>query len=227
MSRSTDKSTSRFRDEPDPRFWRLNRSIDFDRHLAPYDVVQSRAHARALNRIGVIADDEIQTLDEGLATISDELDRGTFEFQDGDEDIHMAVERRLGDLVGPLAGKLHTGRSRNDQVATDICMAVMNHATRAQERIATVMGELLRLAKLHDAWAMPGYTHLQRAQPVYLGHHLLAYFWMLSRDWERFEAARRAAAVMPLGSGALAGVNWKIDRRSVAADLGFDDITPN
>ncbi|HTU16090.1 MAG TPA: argininosuccinate lyase [Solirubrobacterales bacterium] len=226
-SRSTDKSTSRFRDEPDPRFWRLNRSIDFDRRLAPYDVVQSRAHAKALNRIGVIADDEIERLDAALAEIGREIDENSFEYLPADEDIHMAVERRLGDLVGPLAGKLHTGRSRNDQVATDICMAVMNHSVRAQERLAAVMGELLRLAKLHDAWAMPGYTHLQRAQPVYLGHHLLAYFWMLSRDFERFGAARRAAAVMPLGSGALAGVNWKIDRRAVAADLGFDDITPN
>ncbi|MGB0120768.1 MAG: argininosuccinate lyase [Solirubrobacterales bacterium] len=227
MSRSHEKSTSRFRDEPDPRFWRLNRSIDFDCHLAPYDVVQSRAHARALNRIGVIADDEIVQIDEALASIGDEIDRGEFEYLPGDEDIHMAIERHLGDLIGALAGKLHTGRSRNDQVATDICMAVMNHATRAQERLAAVMNELLRLAKTHDAWAMPGYTHLQRAQPVYLGHHLLAYFWMLSRDWERFAAARKAAAVMPLGSGALAGVNWKIDRRAVAADLGFDDITPN
>lgn len=218
---------SRFREDPDPRFWRLNRSIDFDRHLAPYDVTQSRAHARALNRIGVIADDEIERLDAALAEIGRELDEGRFEFLPEDEDIHMAIERHLGDLVGALAGKLHTGRSRNDQVATDTCMAVMNHATRAQERLAAVMAELLRLAKLHDAWAMPGYTHLQRAQPVYLGHHLLAYFWMLNRDWTRFEAARRAAAVMPLGSGALAGVNWKIDRRAVAADLGFDDITPN
>lgn len=205
----------------------MNRSIDFDRHLAPYDVIQSRAHAKALNRIGVIADDEIERLDAALAEIGEEIERGEFEFLPADEDIHMAVERRLGDLVGPLAGKLHTGRSRNDQVATDICMAVMNHATRAQERISAVMSELLRLAKLHDAWAMPGYTHLQRAQPVYLGHHLLAYFWMLSRDHERFGAARKAAAVMPLGSGALAGVNWKIDRRAVAAELGFEDITPN
>ena len=227
MARHTDKSTSRFREPPDPRFWRLNRSIDFDRHLAPYDVAQSRAHAAALNRIGVIADDEIKVIDEGLARIADELNAGEFSFDQGDEDIHMAVERRLGELVGDLAGKLHTGRSRNDQVATDICMAVMDAADGARQRIATAMNGLLQLAESHRDWTMPGYTHLQRAQPVYLGHHLLSWFWMLSRDFERFAAARRAAAVMPLGAGALAGVNWEIDRRQVAADLGFESVTIN
>lgn len=227
MARHTEKSTSRFRDEPDPRFWRMNRSIEFDRHLAPYDVTQSRAHARALNRIGVIADDELPVLDDGLARVAEELRAGTFEFTEADEDIHMAVERRLGEIVGPVAGKLHTGRSRNDQVATDICMAVMDRADRARSAIAEAMAELVRLARAHADWPMPGYTHLQRAQPVYLGHHLLSWFWMLSRDWDRFARARDAAAVMPLGSGALAGVNWEIDRRAVAADLGFDSITVN
>lgn len=227
MARTTDKSASRFRDPPDPRFWRLNRSIDFDRHLAPYDVAQSGAHAKALNRIGVIADDEIATIDEGLAAIAGELAAGEFVFEPGDEDIHMAVERRLGALIGDLAGKLHTGRSRNDQVATDICMAVMDASAAAGERIAAAMRELLDLAEGHRDWTMPGYTHLQRAQPVYLGHHLLSWFWMLSRDFDRFAAARRAAAVMPLGAGALAGVNWEIDRRAVAADLGFDSVTVN
>ena len=227
MARHTDKSASRFREPPDPRFWRLNRSIEFDRHLAPYDVAQSRAHARALNRIGVIADDEISTIDEGLASVGREIEAGEFVFEPGDEDIHMAIERRLGALIGDLAGKLHTGRSRNDQVATDICMAVMDAADRARERIGQAMGELLRLAEEHRDWTMPGYTHLQRAQPVYLGHHLLAWFWMLSRDHDRFGAARRAAAAMPLGAGALAGVNWEIDRGAVAAELGFDSITVN
>jgi len=227
VARHTDKSASRFREPPDPRFWRLNRSIEFDRHLAPYDVAQSRAHARALNRIGVIADDEISTIDEGLASVGREIEAGEFVFEPGDEDIHMAIERRLGALIGDLAGKLHTGRSRNDQVATDICMAVMDAADRARERIGQAMGELLRLAEEHRDWTMPGYTHLQRAQPVYLGHHLLAWFWMLSRDHDRFGAARRAAAAMPLGAGALAGVNWEIDRGAVAAELGFDSITVN
>ncbi len=218
---------SRFREDPDPRFWRLNRSVEFDRRLAPHDLAQSRAHAAALNRIGVISDDELPELDRALASILDEVESGTFEFLPSDEDVHMAVERRLGDLVGPLAGKLHTGRSRNDQVATDMAMAAMSHSHRAVMLICEVMGRLLELAREHRDWAMPGYTHLQRAQPVYLGHHLLAYFWMLHRDARRFGAAAESASVMPLGSGALAGVNWEIDRHAVASDLGFESITPN
>jgi argininosuccinate lyase len=218
---------SRYREDPDPRFWRLNRSVDFDRRLAPYDLAQSRAHAAALNRIGVIGDDELPVLDAALAEISADVESGTFEFLESDEDVHMAVERRLGEVIGALAGKLHTGRSRNDQVATDIAMAVMDHSRRAVSLIGDAMSGLLHLARIHSDWAMPGYTHLQRAQPVYLGHHLLAYFWMLSRDATRFRAAAEAASVMPLGSGALAGVNWDIDRRAVASDLGFTGITPN
>jgi argininosuccinate lyase len=218
---------SRFREDPDPRFWKLNRSVDFDRRLARYDLAQSRAHAAALNRISVIGDEELPTLDAALAEIAVEVEAGRFEFLASDEDVHMAVERRLGEMIGPLAGKLHTGRSRNDQVATDIAMAVMDHSQRTVDLIARTMGSLLDLAGEHRNWAMPGYTHLQRAQPVYLGHHLLAYFWMLSRDAVRFQAAAEAASVMPLGSGALAGVNWQIDRRRVAEDLGFSDVSPN
>jgi argininosuccinate lyase len=220
-------TVSRFREEPDPRFWRLNRSVDFDFRLAPHDLAQSRAHAAALNRIGVIEDDELPVLDAALAEINAEIQGGAFEFLPSDEDVHMAIERRLGDLIGPLAGKLHTGRSRNDQVATDMAMAVMDHSGQAVTLITDAMTALLGLARSHRDWAMPGYTHLQRAQPVYLGHHLLAYFWMLSRDVTRFQAAGQAASVLPLGSGALAGVNWEIDRRAVARELGFADITPN
>jgi argininosuccinate lyase len=218
---------NRFRKDPDPRFWRLNRSIEFDWRLAPYDVDQSRAHAKALRGVGVLEEDELKRLDGALESVGGELERGEFRFQDSDEDIHMAIERRLGDLVGELAGKLHTGRSRNDQVATDVAMAVQAHALRAIELLRAVMLRLLDLAEGHRDWAMPGYTHLQRAQPVYLGHHFLAYFWMLSRDVVRFEAALRSAGVMPLGSGALAGVNWEIDREEVAAELGFDEVSPN
>jgi argininosuccinate lyase len=220
-------TVSRFREEPDPRFWRLNRSVDFDFRLAPHDLAQSRAHAAALNRIGVIVDDELPVLDAALAEINAEIQGGAFEFLPSDEDVHMAIERRLGDLIGPLAGKLHTGRSRNDQVATDMAMAVMDHSGQAVTLITDAMTALLGLARSHRDWAMPGYTHLQRAQPVYLGHHLLAYFWMLSRDVTRFQAAGQAASVLPLGSGALAGVNWEIDRRAVGRELGFADITPN
>ncbi len=218
---------TRFREEPDPRFWRLNRSIEFDWRLAPYDVDQSRAHARALREVGVLSEEELEQLDAGLERVGDELERGEFEFSEADEDIHMAIERRLGEVTGPLAGKLHTGRSRNDQVATDVAMVVQSHSLRAIELLQALMQRLLEQAELHRDWAMPGYTHLQRAQPVYLGHHLLAYFWMLSRDVLRFQFALTSASVMPLGSGALAGVNWEIDRREVADELGFEHVTPN
>ncbi len=150
-----------------------------------------------------------------------------FQFTEADEDIHMAIERLLSEAIGPLAGKLHTGRSRNDQVATDVAMVVQAHSLRAIELSGAAMGRLLDLAERYRSWPMPGYTHLQRAQPVYLGHHLLAYFWMLARDVLRFQFALDSAGVMPLGSGALAGVNWEIDRAAVAADLGFDHVSPN
>ncbi len=218
---------SRFRKDPDPRFWRINRSIEFDWRLAPYDVDQSQAHARALCEIGVLDEAELEQVDAGLERVRARMGEHGFEFEDGDEDIHMAVERLLGEEIGPLAGKLHTGRSRNDQVATDVAMVVQAHALRAIELAGAAMERLLELAERHRDWPMPGYTHLQRAQPVYLGHHLLAYFWMLARDVLRFQFALDSASVMPLGSGALAGVNWDIDRRAVADDLGFEHVSHN
>ncbi len=168
-----------------------------------------------------------EQLDDGLETLGGELERGEFRFQESDEDIHMAIERRLGELVGEVAGKLHTGRSRNDQVATDVAMVVQSHSLRAIELLRALMLRLLDLAERHRDWPMPGYTHLQRAQPVYLGHHLLAYFWMFGRDVRRFRLVLQGSGVMPLGSGALAGVNWEIDRGSVADELGFDSLSEN
>jgi argininosuccinate lyase len=218
---------SRFRKDPDPRFWRLNRSIEFDWRLAPYDIDQSQAHARGLRELGVLGDDELEQIDAGLERVRARMGERGFEFEEADEDIHMAVERLLGEEIGPLAGKLHTGRSRNDQVATDVAMVVQAHSLRAIELAGAAMERLLGLADRHRDWPMPGYTHLQRAQPVYLGHHLLAYFWMLARDVLRFQFALDSASVMPLGSGALAGVNWEIDRRAVADDLGFEHVSPN
>ncbi|HEY5053628.1 MAG TPA: argininosuccinate lyase, partial [Solirubrobacterales bacterium] len=218
---------SRFRKEPDPRFWRLNRSIEFDWRLAPYDIDQSQAHARGLSEIGVLSNEELEQMDAGLERVREQMAEHGFQFADADEDIHMAVERLLGEAIGPLAGKLHTGRSRNDQVATDVAMVVQAHSLRAIELAGAAMERLLELAERHRAWPMPGYTHLQRAQPVYLGHHLLAYFWMLARDVLRFQFALDSASVMPLGSGALAGVNWEIDRGAVADDLGFAHVSPN
>jgi argininosuccinate lyase len=218
---------SRFRKEPDPRFWRLNRSIEFDWRLAPYDIDQSQAHARGLRGIGVLDDDELSRIDAGLEAVRARMAGHGFEFEEADEDIHMAIERLLGEEIGPLAGKLHTGRSRNDQVATDVAMVVQVHSLQAIDLAGQAMGRLLTLAESHRDWPMPGYTHLQRAQPVYLGHHLLAYFWMLARDVLRFQFALDSASVMPLGSGALAGVNWEIDRNAVADDLGFEHVSHN
>ena len=217
----------RFRKEPDPRFWRLNRSLAFDAWLAPYDIDQSKAHARGLCEIGVLSEDELSRIEAGLDRVDARMAEHGFQFDPADEDIHMAIERLLGEEVGPLAGKLHTGRSRNDQVATDVAMVVQAHSLRAIELCGATMERLLAQAEAHKDWTMPGYTHLQRAQPVYLGHHLLAYFWMLARDVLRFQFALDSAGVMPLGSGALAGVNWEIDRDSVAADLGFAHVSHN
>jgi argininosuccinate lyase len=217
----------RFRKEPDPRFWQLNRSIEFDWRLAPYDIDQSQAHARGLRGVGVLDDEELEQIQDGLERVRSRMGEHGFQFEASDEDIHMAIERLLGEEIGPLAGKLHTGRSRNDQVATDVAMVVQAHSLRAIELSGMAMERLLGLAEAHRDWPMPGYTHLQRAQPVYLGHHLLAYFWMLARDVLRFQFALDSASVMPLGSGALAGVNWEIDRNAVADDLGFEHVTHN
>ncbi len=217
----------RFEQDPDPVFWQLNASLSFDRRLAPYDVRQSRAHARALIGPGVLTPEELDRILSGLDAVQAELDEGTFPFQAADEDIHMAIERRLTELVGPLGGKLHTGRSRNDQVATDLALYVGDRSRAAIELIGADLATLLDLAERHQEWRLPGYTHLQRAQPVSLAHHLLAWFWMLRRDVDRFAAAGAAAALMPLGSGALAGLNWDLDRAAVAAELGFEGVVEN
>jgi argininosuccinate lyase len=216
-------------DQPqDPLFKRINTSVGFDQRLWPQDIAGSIAHARGLERAGVLTAEELAQMVQGLEQVRGELEAGSFVIEEDDEDIHMAVERRLTAIVGPLGGKLHTGRSRNDQVATDLALYVAERSQGAAERIAALMATLADVAERHADWPMPGYTHLQRAQPVYLAHHLLAYFWMLRRDARRFGAARDAAlAEMPLGSGALAGLNWEIDREAVAADLGFAGVAPN
>jgi argininosuccinate lyase len=218
---------TRLPDPQDPLFHRLNASISFDIRLWPQDVRVSKAHARRLRDVGVVDDAELAELERGLDAVAAELESGSFEIAGDDEDVHMAIERRLTELVGPVGGKLHTARSRNDQVATDVALFVRDHCERAIELTAALMGRLVDLSERHADWPMPGYTHLQRAQAVYLGHHLLAYFWMLRRDAERFAAARRLAGEMPLGSGALAGVDWELDRAEAARELGFDRPAPN
>jgi argininosuccinate lyase len=218
---------SRFVSSQDAAFRALNDSIAFDVRLAPHDVAQSKAHAAMLAARGIISEPERDELLRGLERVQAELRDGSFAVADGDEDIHMAIERRLTEIVGRVGGKLHTARSRNDQVATDLAMFVREQADLAQEAILRLAETLVGLAEAHLDWPMPGYTHLQRAQPVYLSHHLLAYVWMLVRDRQRFAAVSSAAAVMPLGAGALAGVNFDTDREMVARELGFASVAEN
>jgi argininosuccinate lyase len=218
---------SRFHEPQHPDFQRLNASIGFDRRLWPEDLAASRAHATMLADRGILATADRDALLEGLDAVERELRDGSFDFMADDEDIHMAIERRLTEIAGPVGGRLHTARSRNDQVVTDLTMYTRERASGAQAAIAELMGVLLTRAEEHLDWPMPGYTHLQRAQPVYLGHHLLAYFWMLARDRARFAFAEREADVLPLGAGALAGVNFDTDRRLLAHELGFSRVAPN
>jgi argininosuccinate lyase len=218
---------SRFTESQDDLFRRLNASISFDRRLAPYDLAQSRAHVRMLAAAEVIPGEDRDELLRGLDQVERELDEGSFRFLDEDEDIHMAIERRVTELIGPAGGRLHTARSRNDQVATDVALYVREHALAAAEGARRLMASLLSLAERHLDWPMPGYTHMQRAQPVYVSHHLLAYFWMFDRDAVRLEAVMRAADRLPLGAGALAGVNFPVDRREVARELGFSAVVEN
>src|SRR5437588_1552904 len=218
---------SRFSEPPDVAFRALGDSLAFDWRLGPYDVQQSRAHATMLAARGIISAAERDELHRALEHVEGELADGTFPFADGDEDIHMAIERRVTELAGRVGGKLHTARSRNDQVATDVAMFVRAHAYRAVEQSERVATTLIDVAEAHIDWPMPGYTHLQRAQPVYLSHHLLAYAWMLIRDRGRFAAVVAAADALPLGAGALAGVNFDTDRALVARELGFASVAEN
>jgi argininosuccinate lyase len=217
----------RLAESQDPDFRRLNSSLAFDRRLWPQDIAASRAHARMLAARGIVAAEDERALLDALDRIEEELRSGRFEFSEQDEDIHMAIERRLIELTGPTGGRLHTARSRNDQVVTDLAMYVREHAELAMRATLSLMRALLDRAKEHRDWSMPGYTHLQRAQPVYLSHHLLAYFWMFERDVKRLRFARHEAGHLPLGAGALAGVGFDTDRAMVARELGFDDVARN
>jgi argininosuccinate lyase len=217
----------RFRDPQDPLFQALNSSIAFDYRLAPYDLEQSLAHARMLTRSGIIGDEDLEQIERGLGAVRAEIESDSFVVLEDDEDIHMAIERRLTEIIGPAGGKLHTARSRNDQVATDVAMVVRAHSLDARELLQRLMGTLVELAEAHMDWRMPGYTHMQRAQPVYLSHHLLAYFWKFRRDLQRFNFCMTATDDLPLGAGALAGVNFDTSRMFVAQELGFGGISEN
>ncbi len=218
---------SRFSEPQDPLFQALNSSIPFDYRLAPYDIEQSLAHARMLAHSNIIGDDDLAAIERGLGEIRVEVDEDRFEIEPGDEDVHMAIERRLTEIVGDAGARLHTARSRNDQVATDVAMLVRAHSLTAVELLHKLMATLVDQAERHVDWPMPGYTHLQRAQPVYLSHHLLAYFWKFRRDVQRFRFCMTATDDLPLGVGALAGVNFDTSRMFVAQELGFGGIAEN
>ncbi|MFL5821974.1 MAG: argininosuccinate lyase [Solirubrobacteraceae bacterium] len=218
---------SRFAQPPDPAFRKLNDSLAFDRRLAPHDVRQSQAHVRMLAAREIISGSDRDELLAALERVQRELDDQSFQYAEGDEDIHTAIERRVTELAGEVGGKLHTARSRNDQVATDMALYVRGRAQVAVELLDALVGSVVELAENHLDWPMPGYTHLQRAQPVYLSHHLLAYAWMFLRDGRRFQLAGQAADALPLGAGALAGVNFDTDRQLMADELGFSSLAEN
>jgi argininosuccinate lyase len=217
----------RFADPQDPLFQALNASIAFDYRLAPYDIEQSLAHARMLASSQIIGEDDLEQIEKGLAAVREEIEADSFLVQESDEDIHMAIERRLTEIVGAAGGKLHTARSRNDQVATDVAMLVRAHSLEARSLLLALMATLVDRAERHLDWPLPGYTHLQRAQPVYLSHHLLAWFWKFRRDLQRFNFCMTATDDLPLGAGALAGVNFATGRMFVAQELGFNGIAEN
>ncbi len=205
----------------------FNASIGFDRRLYREDIAGSIAHARMLASVGVISEDDRDAIVGGLETIRAEIDAGAFEFRVDREDIHLNIEAALAERIGEPARRLHTARSRNDQVATDMRLFTRGACDSALEALRGIRGALIDLAERERETVVPGYTHLQRAQPVLLAHHLLAYEAMFSRDTERFAQARARANVLPLGAGALAGVTYPIDRDFVARELGFGSVTSN
>jgi argininosuccinate lyase len=217
----------RFEGHLDRLAHQFNSSLRFDARLYDEDITDSIAWAKAIGQAGILTSDEVTTVVDGLEQVRAEFEAGTVVFESADEDIHTVVERRLTELVGPVGGKLHTGRSRNDQVATDFRLWVMGAVDRLLSHLAVLQQALLESAKADLNRPMPGYTHLQHAQPVTWGHWALSHFWPLARDGKRFGAARSAASVLPLGSGALAGTPFPIDRAALAAELGFEAVSQN
>ena len=217
-----------------PEFRKLNiqisdftSSLHYDRRLYKQDIAGSLAHVSMLGKQGIIPNEEARQIKSGLNSILTEIEEGTFPWRTELEDIHMNIERRLFDKLGPVAGKLHTGRSRNDQIALDLRMYVKESCEGITKRLDLLQKTLLELAETHIQTIIPGYTHLQRAQPVLLSHHFLAYFEMFQRDKIRYERVKDSADVMPLGSGALAGLPYPIDREYVAKKLDFSSISEN
>src|SRR5436309_9812196 len=217
----------RFTERPDAIMEEINVSIDVDRHLYAQDLAASKAHAAMLAAQGIITANDAKNIKAGLDTIMSEIGSGSFEFKRALEDIHMNVESRLGELIGPASGRLHTARSRNDQVATDFRLYVRDTIDEADAALAAFQRALATRAQEHAATVMPGFTHLQTAQPVTFGHHLLAYVEMAARDRGRLADARKRLNESPLGAAAVAGTAFPIDRSAPAHGFGRDRPTAN
>ena len=217
----------RFSAGPDAIMEAINASISFDQRMAAQDIAGSRAHAAMLAATGILSDSDAEAIREGLLTVLSEIEGGTFQFSAALEDIHMNVEARLKELIGEPAGRLHTGRSRNDQVATDFKLWVRDQIDAAIQGLEALIRALLVQAEAGADWVMPGFTHLQTAQPVTWGHHMMAYVEMFGRDMGRFRDARARMNESPLGAAALAGTSFPIDRHMTAKALGFDRPAAN
>ena len=228
----TDKKSNamwggRFAAGPDAIMEAINASIDFDKRLASQDIAGSRAHAAMLAKQGILSDSDAKAIREGLLTVLSEIESGDFAFSAALEDIHMNVEARLKDMIGDAAGRLHTARSRNDQVATDFKLWTRDQIDAAIGGLEALIRALLEQAEAGADWVMPGFTHLQTAQPVTWGHHMMAYVEMFGRDMSRFKDARARMNESPLGAAALAGTGFDIDRHMTAEALGFDRPAAN
>jgi len=219
--------SGRFAEPMSARMQRFNASVDFDRRLALADIAASRAHAAMLAAQRIIGDDDLAAIERGLARIEGEIERGEFEWRREFEDVHFNIERRLTSLVGEAGKRLHTARSRNDQIATDVRLWLRGAIDALVAQLRALRRALVDVAERHADTIMPGFTHLQVAQPVTFGHHLMAYDAMLARDVERFIDCRKRVNRLPLGSAALAGTSYPIDRERVARDLGFESLSVN
>ncbi|MAF85290.1 MAG: argininosuccinate lyase [Dehalococcoidales bacterium] len=217
----------RFHKDADESVVKYTASIPFDWRLYRHDIAGSIAHVRMLARQGIILEKETEVIVQGLIAIGEEIEQGKFQFKPELDDVHMNIESRLVEMIGEVGGKLHTARSRNDQVALDLRLFAKEAISNTLVRLREFQQALISLAEVNKSVIMPGYTHLQPAQPVFLAHHLLAYFEMLQRDIDRFNDCLKRTDVMPLGSGALAGVTYKIDRDFLARELGFSQISNN
>jgi argininosuccinate lyase len=227
MDKSSGAWSGRFSEPVDELVKRYTASIPFDYRLAEFDIKGSLAHARMLTHVGVLSADDLAAIERGMAEILEDIRSGRFEWSLDLEDVHLNIEKALTGKIGDAGKRLHTGRSRNDQVATDVRLYLRDAIDRIQSGLRACQASLLDLAEEHAATVVPGFTHLQVAQPVTFGHHMLAYFEMLSRDHARLGDARKRVNRLPLGSAALAGTSYPIDREFVARELGFDGVCEN